>query len=56
LTIVANVLMFGALVKITGWATPEACKKAIADTVPQKALDENYAAFDLGYSQFGEEK
>jgi 2-oxoglutarate ferredoxin oxidoreductase subunit gamma len=51
LPIVANLIMFGALVKITGWATPEACKKAIADTVPPKALDKNYAAFDLGYSQ-----
>ena len=56
LPVVANVIMFGALAKITGWGTPEACKKAIADTVPPKALDQNYSAFDLGYSQAGEGK
>jgi len=56
LPVVANVIMFGALVKITGWATPEACKKAIADTVPSKALEQNYTAFDLGYAQASEGK
>ena len=54
--VVANVIMFGALARITGWASPEACKKAIADTVPKKALEKNYEAFDLGYSQVGKEK
>jgi len=54
--VVANVIMFGALVKLTDWTTPEACKKAIADTVPPKALDKNYEAFDLGYAQAGEGK
>lgn len=53
--VVANVIMFGALARITGWASPEACRQAIADTVPPKALDKNYAAFDLGYSRAGEE-
>ena len=54
--VVANVIMFGALAKVTGWATPEACRKAIADTVPKKALEKNYEAFDLGYAQVGKEK
>ncbi len=27
--VVANVIMFGALARITGWADPEACRKAI---------------------------
>ena len=54
--VVANVIMFGALAAVTGWATPDACKKAVADTVPAKALAKNYEAFDLGYCKFGEEK
>ena len=53
--VVANVIMFGALARATGWANPEACKKAIADTVPKKALEKNYEAFDLGYSYTGKE-
>ena len=51
LRVTANVIVFGALAKITGWVTPEACKQAIADIFPAKTLEKNYAAFDLGYTQ-----
>lgn len=54
--VVANVIMFGALARITGWASPEACRQAIADTVPPKALDKNYTAFNLGFERAGKEK
>ncbi len=47
--VVANVIMFGALAKATGWVTPDACKKALADTFPAKILAKNTEAFDLGW-------
>ncbi|MDR2743961.1 MAG: 2-oxoacid:acceptor oxidoreductase family protein [Desulfovibrio sp.] len=53
--VVANVVMFGALAKATGWTTDEACKKALADTSPEQFLDKNYAAFDLGYTEVSRE-
>jgi 2-oxoglutarate ferredoxin oxidoreductase subunit gamma len=48
--VAANVIMFGALAKATGWVEEEQCRKALADTFPEKILAKNYAAFDLGYS------
>ena len=48
--VAANVVMFGALAKVTGWVTVEACKKALADTFPAKILEKNNSAFDLGYA------
>ena len=54
--VVASVVMLGALAKTTGWVTPEACKRALADTMPEKVLDRNYEAFDLGYFQVTREK
>ena len=49
--VAANVIMFGALAKATEWVTEETCKKALADTLPEKILAKNYAAFDLGYAR-----
>jgi len=48
--VVANVIMLGALAKVSGWVTPEACKEALAATFAPKILDKNKAAFDLGYT------
>ena len=50
LKVAANVVMFGALVKVSGWVSPVACKEALQATFPAKVLDKNYAAFDLGYN------
>ena len=49
LRVVANVVMFGAIAKVTGLVTPEQCKKALEDTFPAKVIKKNYDAFDLGY-------
>jgi len=50
LRVVANVVMFGAIARVTGLATPEQCKKALEDTFPAKVIKKNFAAFDLGYN------
>jgi 2-oxoglutarate ferredoxin oxidoreductase subunit gamma len=50
LRVVANVVMFGAIAKVTGLATPEQCKQALEDSFPAKVIKKNYAAFDLGYN------
>jgi len=48
--VAANVVMFGAVAKATGWVSIEACKQALADTFPEKILAVNFSAFDLGYA------
>lgn len=50
LKVVANVIMFGALAKISGWVSADLCKEALKDTFPPKVLEKNYTAFDLGYN------
>ena len=50
LRVVANVVMFGAIAKVTAVATPEACKRALEDTFPAKVIKKNFAAFDMGYN------
>jgi 2-oxoglutarate ferredoxin oxidoreductase subunit gamma len=52
--VAANVVMFGALAKATGWVTVEACKEALTDTFPEKILAANHNAFDLGYAGVSE--
>lgn len=47
-TIVANVVMLGALTAITNIITPEAMKKAILRNVPKKTEELNMAAFEKG--------
>ncbi len=49
--VVANVIMFGALARVTGWISPELCKKALEDTMPKKVIAKNLEAFDLGYAK-----
>ena len=49
LRVVANVVMFGAIARITGLVTPEECKKALEDSFPAKVIQKNFDAFDRGY-------
>jgi len=46
----ANVVMLGALTKITGIVSEEAAKKAIVDSVPEDAKDNNLKGFEKGFS------
>lgn len=45
----ANVVMLGAITKITGLVSNNAVEKAIADSVPKQALENNINAFRQGY-------
>ncbi|MCK4633572.1 2-oxoacid:acceptor oxidoreductase family protein, partial [Candidatus Bathyarchaeota archaeon] len=49
-TIVANVVMLGALTAITGIVTPEAMRKAILRNVPKGTEELNMTAFEKGYN------
>jgi len=53
--IVLNVVMIGFLASVAGLLTPEAFRKAIADSVPPAHRDLNLAAFEKGY-EFGREE
>jgi len=48
--IYANAIMLGALIKITGVVSEEAAKKAIVDSVPNEAKDNNLKGFKKGFS------
>ena len=48
--IVANVVMLGFFTAVTNVVTPEAMKKAIPDSVPEKAIQLNLKAFEKGYT------
>ncbi len=52
--IAANIVIFGALAKLTGWVSRESCEKALADNLPPQMVDKNFAAFALGYEAFEE--
>ncbi len=45
----ANVVMLGAITKITELVSTDAVEKAIADSLPKEALKNNINAFRLGY-------
>lgn len=49
-TIVANVVMLGALTAIANIVTPEALKKAILRNIPKGTEKLNIAAFEKGYN------
>jgi len=49
LRIVANIVMIGAIVKVTEIVSVDAAKKAILDSVPKGTEDKNILAFDEGY-------
>lgn len=53
-TIVANVVMLGALVAITGITQPEAFKNSLLSNIPKGTEKLNLAAFEKGY-QYGKE-
>ncbi len=48
LKIVANIVMIGAITKITKVVSEEAARKAIAESVPPGTEDKNLAAFEAG--------
>jgi len=50
LRVVANVVMFGAIAKITGQVSPDECKQALESSFPAKVIQKNFDAFDRGYN------
>ena len=50
LKIVANIVMVGAITKITGVISKEAAIKAIEDSVPKGTEEKNIKAFEAGYA------
>jgi len=44
----ANMVMFGALVRLTGLVSIEGARNAIRATVPQGTIESNLRAFELG--------
>ena len=49
--IVANVVLLGFLVAVTGVVSPDAIEQAIRSTIKEKALDLNLRAFAAGMAQ-----
>jgi len=47
--VVANVILFGAIVEISGIVSKESARKTIEDTVPPKTLEMNLKALDEGF-------
>lgn len=52
LGIVANIVMLGALTKITKLVSKESMEKAILDSVPKGTEEKNLKAFEKGYNYF----
>ncbi len=48
-TIVANIIMLGALIKITGIVSYESLKKSVLDVVPKGTEEMNLKALEIGY-------
>ncbi len=46
--VVANIVMIGALVELTGVVSPEAARRAILDSIPKGTEELNEAAFNRG--------
>jgi 2-oxoglutarate ferredoxin oxidoreductase subunit gamma len=53
--IIANVVMLGFFTAITGVVTYESMRKAVPESVPEKAAELNLQAFEKGY-QYGKKK
>jgi len=51
----ANMVMLGAVVKLTGIVSSDAAKEAIKATVPQNTIHSNLQAFELGMEAAGTE-
>jgi 2-oxoglutarate ferredoxin oxidoreductase subunit gamma len=54
-SVVANAVMLGCLVRITGVVSPDSLRRAIAEGVPPKTVDLNLAAFEEGFKRDAEE-
>ncbi|MBN1755623.1 2-oxoacid:acceptor oxidoreductase family protein [bacterium] len=52
-TIVGNIVMLGFLTRVTQLASKEAMIKAIRESVPERFMDLNMAAFERGYEYQG---
>jgi 2-oxoglutarate ferredoxin oxidoreductase subunit gamma len=48
--VVANVILFGAIVEISGIAAREAARNTIKNTVPEKTLEINLKALEEGFN------
>jgi 2-oxoglutarate ferredoxin oxidoreductase subunit gamma len=46
---VLNIVMVGFFAAVAGLVTPEALRKAVADSVPEHFAELNLKAFDKGY-------
>ncbi|WP_456375255.1 2-oxoacid:ferredoxin oxidoreductase subunit gamma [Methanocaldococcus sp.] len=51
LPIVANIVMLGALTKLTKIVSKESMEKAILDSVPKGTEEKNLMAFNIGYEK-----
>jgi 2-oxoglutarate ferredoxin oxidoreductase subunit gamma len=51
--IYTNVVLLGALARITGIVTAESIEKAIGDVVPQESLEKNLKGFKRGFELVG---
>ena len=49
MSVVSNVILFGAIVEISGIVSKESARKTIEDTVPPKTLEINLKALDEGF-------
>ncbi len=49
----ANMIMLGAMTKVTGPLSYESCRKALTEKLPAKVLENNLTAFDAGYEYAG---
>ena len=47
--VVANVILFGAIVEITSIVSKESARRTIENTVPPKTLEMNLKALDEGF-------
>jgi 2-oxoglutarate ferredoxin oxidoreductase subunit gamma len=47
--IVANIIMLGSLVKLTGVVSEEAIQQAVFDSVPPRTIELNRKALETGY-------
>lgn len=56
LRIVANIVMLGALTKITNVVSEDSMKKAITESVPKGTEDKNISAFEAGMSLFEDQE
>ncbi len=54
--VVANVIMLGGLVGLTGAVSRESLRQAISESVPLRTVDMNLEAFEEGYKRGKEQK